>query len=314
MSFEAIESYLREHTTFSLKDRYDMPSSELAFEGGAHYRMELAGIETVSNFETMLKEAARRNIPIHRIVAAVKGATLLDNAELRDFAQIGADSKTEVIMLPVPSRGWDIGKEYSTKEGYVCGMRMRGQDMLGNWLRELDRCVEAGIRGFLVPDEGLIYLLDKLRKGGALPPDVRFKCSVFAGHATAVGGKMLEELGADSFNPLPDLTLPMLASIRSSVSMPLDVYICIVDAMGNIQRYHEAGEIARICAPVYFKIEPGRSESDIYNTWVDKNYLDALVVEKVRYAQIAREWVERMGYNGLVFNDYRDDLSYPQPR
>lgn len=313
MPFDQIEKFIRDNTNFALKDRYDMPSSKLTFPGGAHYRMEIAGIETVFNFETMLKESAKRDIPIHRVVAAVKGATLMDNAELKDFAQVGADSKTEVIILPVPSRGWDIGKEYSTKEGYVCGMRMRGQDMVGYWLRELDRCLEAGIRGFLVPDEGLIYLLNKLRQGGVLPSDIKLKCSVFAGHGSAVGGKMLEEIGADSFNPLPDLTLPMLASIRNSVNIPLDVYICIVDAMGNIQRYHEAGEIARICAPVYFKIEPGRSESEIYNTWVDKSYLDKLVVEKVRYAQIAREWIERMGYNNLVFNNYRDDLSYPKP-
>jgi hypothetical protein len=35
-------------------------------------------------------------------------------------------------------------------------------------------------------------------------------------------------------------------------------------------------------------------------------------VEKVRYAQITREWIERIG-SDLVFNDYRDDLSYPKP-
>ncbi len=312
MSFAAYEKFISQNTDFSLRDRYDLPSSKLTFPGSAHYRMEIAGIETVSNFEIMLKEAEKRSIPVHRIIAAVKGATLMDNQELRYFAQIGADSKTEVMILPVPSRGWDIGKQYSTKEGYVSGMRMRGHDMITNWLRELDRCIEAGFRGFLVPDEGLLYLLNMLREGGVIPSDVKFKVSVFAGHASGVGGKLLEKLGADSFNPLADLTLPMLASIRNSVSIPLDVYISIVDSMGGIQRFHEAAEIARICAPVYFKFEPGPSEGELYNTWVDKSYLDFLVKEKVRYMQITKEWVERID-NGVVFNDYREDLCIPQP-
>ena len=313
MAFSAYEKFIEEKTAFSLRDLYDLPSSKVTFDGGAHYRMEIAGIESVSNFEVMLKESEKRNVPIHRIVAAVKGATLMDNQELKHFAQIGAESKTEVMMLPAASRGWDIGKQYSTKEGYVCGMRMRGQDMVTNWLRELDRCINAGIRGFLVPDEGMIYLLNKMRLDGIIPADVKFKASVFTGHASGVGAKMLQELGADSCNPLADLPLPMLASIRSAVDMPLDVYISVVDAMGGIQRYHEASEIARICAPVYFKFEPGPSEAELYNTWVDMDYLDFLVREKVKFAQITKEWVERVDKdNKLVFNNYREDLSAPK--
>lgn len=311
VNIKNFEQYL-EAEKISVRDRYDMPSSKVTFPGGAHYRMEIAGIESVSIFEEMLKESEKRNLPIHRVVAAVKGATLMDNQELKDFAQIGKDSKTEIVILPVASRGWDIGRQYSTKEGYVSGMRMRGHDMLYNWLRELDRCLEAGIRGFLVPDEGLLYLLGKMRRDGYIPEDAKFKVSVFAGHATGVGGRLLEELGADSFNPLADLTLPMLASIRDMVSIPLDVYLNIVDSMGGIQRYHEAGDIARICAPVYFKFEPGPSEGELYNTWVDKKYLEYLVREKVKYAQIAKEWVERSGLE-LAFNNYREDLSIPKP-
>lgn len=311
MAFQALATFIEQETPFSVRDRYDLPSSPLSFPGGAHYRMEIAGIESVSNFESMLKESEKRNIPIHRIIATVKGATLMDNDELKYFAQIGAQSKTEVMMLPVPSRGWDIGKQFSSKEGYVSGMRMRGHDMVTNWLREMDRLLDAGIRGFLVPDEGLLSLLHKMRAAGVIPANVKFKVSVFAGHGSGVGAQLLEELGADSFNPLADLTLPMLASIRSSAKLPMDVYMNIVDSMGGIQRYHEAAEIARICAPVYFKFEPGPSESELYNTWVDNTYLDGLAREKVKFAQIAKEWVERVS-DKLVFNNTRADLSIPQ--
>lgn len=312
MAFSAFEKFIEENTNFPIRDRYDLPSSPLTFEGGAHYRMEVAGIENASTFEAMIDESEKRNVPIHKVIATVKGATLLDNQELKHLAQIGADNKIEVMVNAAASRGWDTGRQYVTREGYVSGMRLRGHDALNNYLRELDRCIEAGFRGFLIPDEGLLYLLNKMRQAGVIPADVKFKVSVFAGHATAVSGQLLKELGADSFNPLADLTLPMLASIRSAVDLPLDVYINIVDSMGGHQRYHEAAELARICSPIYFKIEPGASEGDLYNTWVNKDYLDYLVREKVKFAQIAKEWVERSGYN-LVFNNYRDDLAIPKP-
>lgn len=312
MTFDRIEKFITEKTEFPLKDRHDMPSSTKTFPGGAHYRMEIPGIECVSNFESMLAEAEKRNLPIHRVIGTVGGSALLDFQELKYYAQIGADSKVEVLLNPMPSRGWDTGRQYVTPEGYVSGMRLRGHDNLYLWLKEFDRCLEAGIRGFLIPDEGLLYLLGKMRADGVIPADVKMKVSVFAGHANGVGGKLLAELGADSFNPLADLSLAMLASIRSVVDIPMDVYMSIVDSMGGHQRQVEAAEIARICAPVYFKFEPGKNECDLYNSWKDPAYQDFLVKEKVKYAQICKEWCDRSDYD-LVFNDYKEDLSIPQP-
>lgn len=312
MYLEKMEQFIKEKTNLPLRDRYDLPSSQLTFEGGSHYRIEISGIESVSNLEVMIRESEKRKVPIHRVISAVKGSALMDNAELKEFAKVAAEQKYEIIINPVPTRGWDNGRQYTTKEGYVSGMRLRGSDNVYMWLKEFDRCLEAGIRGFLIPDEGLLNLVNKMREDKVIPQDVKLKVSVFAGHGSAMGGTLLEKLGADSFNPLGDLTLPMLASIRSAVNVPLDVYVSLVESMGGFQRYLECAEIARICAPVYFKIEPGPSEWELYNTWVDHKYLDNLSVERVKLAQICMEWVERSGLN-LVLNDYRDDLSIPQP-
>ncbi|MFZ5968357.1 MAG: hypothetical protein ACOYVK_14435 [Bacillota bacterium] len=312
MTMKRIEKFVTEKMNFSLKDRYDLPSSKVTFEGGAHYRMEIAGIETAENFEVLIKESEKRNLPIHRIIGTVGGSALLEYEELKYYAQIGAENKIEVMINPVPTRGWDLGRQYTTPEGYVSGMRIRGQDNLHMWLKEFDRCLEAGIRGFLICDEGLLYLVNEMRKEGVIPADVKFKVSVFAGHANAVGAKLLSNLGADSFNPLADLSLPMLASIRNVVDMPLDVYMSIVDTMGGHQRNIQADEIARICGPVYFKFEPGKSEADLYNAWRDPSYLNFLIKEKVRFACIAKEWCDKSPYE-LVFNDYKEDLSIPRP-
>lgn len=312
MPFDKIEKYIEEKTNFPLRDRYDLPSSSITFPDGSHYRIEIAGMETVENLEIMTREAEKRKVPVHRIISLVRGAAMMDFQELKDFAQVAAANKYEVIINPLPSRGWDSGRQYVTAEGYVSGMRLRGSDKVYEWLKELDRCLEAGIRGFLIPDEGLLYLVARMRVDGVIPDDVKFKVSVFAGHGSAYSGKMLEEMGADSFNPLGDLTLPMLASIRSTIDLPMDVYVSLVESMGGFQRYHECPDIARICAPVYFKIEPGRSEAEMYNSWVDNSLINHLAAHRVKIAQICMEWVERSGLD-LVVKPGGDDLSIPKP-
>ncbi len=312
MPFEKIEKYIKEKTSFPLRDRYDLPSSPITFPDGSHYRIEIAGMETVENLEIMSREAERRKVPVHRIISLVRGAAMMDRSELKAFADLAAEKKYEVIINPLPSRGWDNGRQYVTSEGYVSGMRLRGSDKVYEWLKEFDRCLEAGIRGFLIPDEGLLDLVTKMRADGVFPGDVRFKVSVFAGHGSPYGGKLLEDMGADSFNPLGDLTLPMLASIRSTVKLPLDVYVSLVESMGGFQRFHECPEIARICAPVYFKIEPGRSEAEMYNSWVDNSLLNHLAAHRVKIADICIDWVERAGL-GLVLKEGGEDLSFPKP-
>ncbi len=312
MSIEKIEQYINEKTNFPLRDRYDLPTSKHVFPDGSHYRIEIAGMETIKNLEIMTKEAEKRKVPVHRVISTVKGAALMDMGELKEYAQFAADNKYEVIINPIPSRGWDSGRQFTTPEGYVSGMRLRGSDKVYEWLKEFDRCLEAGIRGFLITDEGILDLVSKMRADGVFPADVKFKVSVFAGHGSPYGGKLLEDMGADSFNPLGDLTLPMLASIRSTVKLPLDVYVSLVESMGGFQRFHECGDIARICAPVYFKIEPGRSEAEMYNAWVDDGLLNHLAAHRVKIAQICMEWVERSGLD-LVMKAGGEDLSLPKP-
>jgi hypothetical protein len=312
MAFKQMMDYMQNEMKFPIRDKYDLPTSDKTFEGGAHYRMEITGIESANNFANLVKEIDKQKAVVHRVIGLVGGSALIDKAELKEYAQISADAKIEALVNPMASRAWDGGNQYKTPEGYVSGMRLRGQDNMRLWLKEFDRCLNAGIRGFLITDESVLYTVVKMRAAGLIPAETKFKVSVFAGHGNAIAGKMLEDMGADSFNPLADLTLPMFSAIRSATSIPMDVYMSLVDSMGNVQRHVDADEIARICAPVYFKFEPGKNEMDIYNAWHDDEPLDRLIPVKVRMAKIAKEWCDESEHN-LVFNDYKEDLSIPRP-
>jgi hypothetical protein len=277
------------------RDNYELPASTGTFADGGHFRIEIAGVERLSALETMLAESERLQVPVHRIIATVGGATFLTQGELHAFAQLAREQRIEVIMTLGPRRGWDTGRQIATSEGIVSGMRLRGLDSVRHWLRDLDRCLEAGFRGFLVPDEGLLWLVNELRAKSVLPPETIFKLSVFAGHANPAGARLAQQLGANSFNPLADLTLPMLSSIRAAISIPMDIYLCLVNAMGGFVRFYEAAEIARLCAPCYFKIEPGPSEEAIYAPWNTPEYHDAQIRERMRNAAVVLELIEREG-------------------
>ncbi|MFZ5946226.1 MAG: hypothetical protein ACOYVD_19220 [Bacillota bacterium] len=298
---------------YGTKDAYELPDSKFTFPDGAHYRNEVAGIENVKVLEAMIDEAEKRNVPIHRIIATVGGATVLTKSELKELSQMASSKGLEVIMNPYTSRGWDNGRQFATPEGYVSGMRVRGADNFYYVLKCMERCIEAGIRGFLVTDEGMLSVVSKLRDEGVFPKDIIFKVSVFAGHGSPAGAALLKTLGANTFNPLADLTLPMLASIRKAVDIPMDVYTTLVDSMGGFNRMIEAAEIARICAPVYFKFEPGKSEGDIYKTWVEPEYLCFLAREKVRQVEATMEWVERFNPKLKCSQIGPKDLAIPQP-
>ena len=113
---------------------------------------------------------------------------------------------------------------------------------------------DLGIRGLLVYDEGLLWVLSEARKTGELPADTVLKASAHCGHGNGASFRLLEQCGADSINPVRDLSLDMLCALRASVSVPLDVHTDCPEGSGGFIRTYEAPEIVRCCAPVYLKI------------------------------------------------------------
>ena len=277
------------------RDLWDLPSSGGTFPDGAHYRLEIAGVERASVMESLLDEAQKRKVVIHRVIATVGGSTYCDMRELEAMARMAHDEGIEVVVTVGHRKGWDPGsKELSTPEGAMQGFRLRGSDNLSYWLADMMRGMEAGFRGFLVYDEGLLLILNRMREEGFIPKETIFKFSVFGGYCSAAGAKLVESMGADTMNPASDVTLPILASIRKAVRIPLDVYILVVDSFGGMFRAYEAAEIARVASPCYFKIEPGRSEGEIYKPWVSETWHQEFMREKVKIAAIVQEIVERI--------------------
>ncbi len=294
-------------------DLYGLPSSPLTFPDGAHFRVELSGIETLKVLDATVDEAQKLGVPFHRAISVVRGATLLTREELAAFARLAHDAKVEVIMTPGPRPTWDTGRQAATPEGAISGLRLRGMDSVRHYLMDLQRCLEIGFRGFLVWDEGVLSLLNGMRQNGDLPEDVIFKMSVFSGHANPPGVKLVESLGAASCNPVTDLTLPMLAAIRHVTAIPLDIHIQIWASMGGFNRFYETPEIARVASPCYFKMEPGPGFA-MYMPWVSsEDNLAQLGREKIRWIKNIIEIVGQTLPDLKVSGPGVADLKIPLP-
>jgi hypothetical protein len=294
------------------RDAYDLSTSTKVFPDGANFRIEIAGVERASTMEAMIKAAEKRALIIHRAIATVGGSTYCDFQELKDMAQMAKDAGIEMITTVGHRKGWDAGsKEISTSEGQMQGFRLRGSDHISYHIADIMRNIDAGHRGFLVYDEGVLFILNKMRDEGVIPAETIFKFSVFGGYCSAAGAKVIESMGANSMNPISDVSLPILGGIRKTVDIPLDVYIIIVDSFGGMFRAYEAPEIARVASPCYFKFEPGTSEGDIYKPWMTEDFHENLIQEKVKISSIVMEIMAKHAPELKTSGKGPDDLVLP---
>ncbi|MFW6040762.1 MAG: hypothetical protein ACOC85_02890 [Thermoplasmatota archaeon] len=298
------------------KDPVELPTSKKTFLDGANYRMEISGVERPSTLQALIEEHEKRDIPIHRLISTVMGSTLLSDDELDEFARMAKDAKMEVIITPGPRASWNTGRQIATPEGALSGLRVRGSDNIVALIKDIMRCIEMGFRGFLVTDEGVLWLLNELKNKGLIPKDVTFKVSIYAGHANAAGGKVLEQLGAGTFNPLGDISIPMFASIRQAIDIPIDIHIYLAESMGGFNRFYEGPDLARVASPCYFKIEPGSglaAGGGIYKPWTDPDFLASFAKEKVKYAEIIHNIIQEEYPDLKISKQGAKGLRIPKP-
>lgn len=234
-------------------DAFDRPSSGKRFPDGAQYRVEIPSVEGPDVLEAVLEEAEQRKVLIHR-VSQGSGIMLLNDAEIERMVKLGCAAGIEVSLFVGPRAAWDTGAQIHASAGKNLGARLRGMEQLVYALEDVRRACDLGIRSVLIADEGLLWLVSRMREAGELPAGLVVKVSVQMGAANPVSIMLVERLGADTYNIPTDLSLPQIAAVRMILSSPLDMYIEVPDDFGGFVRYYEAPEIVRIAAPVYLKL------------------------------------------------------------
>lgn len=273
-------------------DLYSLPSSTKRFPDGAQYRVEIPSTEGPGPLAAIIEEAERYSITIHR-VSQGSGVMLLTDDEIREMAQLAHAHSMEVSLFARPNAAWDTGAMAVASAGSTVSPRLRGQEQLVHCLEDVQRAAGLGIRSVLLADEGALWVAGEMRRAGVLPKDMQFKISVMLAAANAASVRLIERLGADTYNIPTDLTLAQIAAIRQVVDIPLDIYVEVPDDLGGFVRLYEIPELVRIAAPVYLKFGL-RNAPNIYPAGKHiESVALALSRERVRRAKIGLDLLAR---------------------
>ena len=233
-------------------DLYNLPTSDKTFEDGSRYRFEVPGIQSPVTMKALLEEIDSYNLAIHR-VTQTKGIMMLTDEEISEMVSLSKEWNVELFLAIGPRATNDTSASVNTPEGQRMGYRLRGQDQIVRSMEEVRRGVALGCNSFLVYDEGCLWILNEMRKQGEIPKNCHFKVSAHMGYGNPCSAKLMESIGADSINPVRDIQLQMLASIRQAIGIPIDIHTENPVSTGGFIRHYEVPEMIRVASPIYLK-------------------------------------------------------------
>lgn len=288
-----------------IKETFEEFKSYKRFNDGGQYRFEVPGIQSPKTMDALLKESVKNNIFIHR-VTQTKGIMLLSDDEITQMVDLAKDYGCELFLSVGPRATYDTSATVHTKEGSRIGYRLRGYHNLVYAIEDVKRACGLGVRGILLYDEGLLWVLNKMRCEGELPENVHFKLSAHAGHSNPASAKLLQENGLDSLNPVRDLQIPMIAAIRNACDMAIDLHTENPKSTGGFIRHYEVPKFIDVAAPVYLKT--GGSVAANHN-W-DTTEKEAIA--RIKQVMLVKRVIDKYCPQAVPSPAKSDDLSIPE--
>ena len=279
--------------------------SNKRFDEGGQFRFEVPGIQSPKTMKALLEEADKNDIFIHR-VTQTKGIMMLADEEIQDMVDLAKSYGCELFLSVGPRATYDTSATVHTKEGSRIGYRLRGYDNLVYAIEDVKRACKLGVRGILLYDEGLLWILNQMRENGEIPKTVHFKLSAHAGHSNPASAKLLEAQGLDSLNPVRDLQINMIASIRNATDMALDLHTENPKSTGGFIRHYEVPKFIKVASPVYLKT--GGSVAANHN-W-DTTESEARA--RIKQVKLVKRMIDEYCPEAIVSPRKSGDLAIPE--
>lgn len=222
------------------------------FADGGGFRFEIPSVGGPLVMESVIDEARRLEVPVHR-VSEGSGIQLLTDQDILATARLGVAEHLEVSLFLGPRAGFEPSAMRAAPNGGLVRPRLRGMDGIRAALDDALRAYDLGIRSVLVTDEGLLWLHQALRNQGIWPQDLKIKGSVMMGASSPLSIQTLASMGVSIYNYPTGPTVEQLATIRQVTDLPLDLYVDSPDDAGGFIRYSELAPFIRYTAPVYLK-------------------------------------------------------------
>lgn len=280
-------------------------TSHKRFGDGGQFRFEVPGIQSPKTMNALLDEADKDDIFIHR-VTQTKGIMMLTDEEINEMVSLAKNYACELFLSVGPRATYDTSATVHTKEGTRIGYRLRGYDNLVYGIEDVKRACRLGVRGILLYDEGLLWVLNQMRRDSEIPENVCFKLSAHAGHSNPASAKLLESQGLNSLNPVRDLQIPMIAAIRSATDMSLDLHTENPKSTGGFIRHYEVPKFVRVASPVYLKTGGSVAANHNWDT------TDAEAKARIKQVKLVKRMIDEYYPEAIVSPDKSSDLAVPE--
>lgn len=288
-----------------IEEVFDDYISKKRFDDGGHYRLEVPGIQSPKTMKALLDESIKNDIFIHR-VTQTKGIMMLTDEEITEMVNLAKDYGCELFLSVGPRATYDTSATVHTKEGSRIGYRLRGYDNLVYAIEDVKRACRLGVRGILLYDEGLLFVLNQMRSDSEIPQNVHFKLSAHAGHSNPASAKLLEKQGLDSLNPVRDLQIPMIASIRDACDMALDLHTENPKSTGGFIRHYEVPKFIEVASPVYLKTGGSVAANHNWDT------TEAEAIARIKQVKLVKRMIDEYCPEAIPSPDKSGDLAVPE--
>ncbi len=255
--------------------------------------------------EALLNEANDQNLTIHSITQT-KGIMLLTDEEITRMCDLAKDNSCELFLSVGPRATYDTSATAHTPEGSRISYRLRGFDNLVYAIEDVKRASDLGVRGILIYDEGLLYVLNQMREEKILPENIHFKMSAHTGHGNPASAQLLESNGLDSFNPVRDLQIQMISSIRNSINIPIDLHTENPKSSGGFIRHYEVPMFIKAAAPVYLKTGGSVAANHNWDT------TEKQAIARVKQVKLVKRMINRYYPEAIMSPSNSTDLAIPE--
>ena len=278
--------------------------SDKRFQDKGQYRLEVPGIQNPQTLKSLLESCEENNTFIHR-ATQTKGIMFLTDDEIEEMVKIAKEHKIEIFLSVGPRATYDTSATAQTEEGKRIGYRLRGYDNLVYAIEDVKRATNLGVKGILLYDEGLLYILNQMRKNNEIPKQTQFKLSAHAGCSNPASAKLFEKIGLNSLNPVRDLQIPMIASIRKTINIPLDIHTENPKSTGGFIRHYEVPQMIKVASPIYLKTGGLIAKTHNWNTTEKEAKL------RIKQVLLVQNIIERYYKNAKISPKGSKDLAIP---
>jgi len=138
-------------------DAFDMPSSTKRFPDGAAFRIECPTVNSAETVAALLDTATKTGVTINRITETF-GMFRHTAAEIKQYCKLCNEYGCELLLSTGPRATYDTGATVLSPQGVRVSYRLRGQEQLIRAIEDVKRGYELGCRGFLIYDEGMLWV------------------------------------------------------------------------------------------------------------------------------------------------------------